>query len=85
MNNNEVSLPPCPECGGERVWFQLRNEGVGIFADLGKGVWKSTRKSAWLHACTCLQCGATTLRPAPDQMETIREWGRTQEPFGLFS
>ncbi len=84
MNNDEVPLPPCPECGGERVWFQVKGE-VGILADFGEGVWKSTREYAWIHACTCLKCGTTTLRLAPDQMEKIREWGRTQHPFPLFS
>jgi hypothetical protein len=76
MKNDEAPLPPCPECGGERVWFPWRSEPVGI--DAGKG------KSTWLNACTCLKCGATTLRPDPEMMEKIREWARTQKPFTLF-
>ena len=73
MDNQEHPLPPCPERGGPRAWFRVERESMCLYAGWGK--------FAQLYACTCLGCGATTLRPPPHQMEEIREWARTQKPF----
>ena len=65
MNNQEQPLSPCPECGGPRTWFRVEQESICIVAGFAKG--------ALLYACTCLECGAITLRPAPNRMEAIRQ------------
>lgn len=68
----EQPLPPCPECGGIRVIFHcsiddpqgynLRISSLGFFTAGVK-----------LYAYTCLECGNTTLRPDPDDMEKLRK------------
>ena len=73
MNNQEAPLSPCPECGGPRAWFRVERESIYLYAGFGK--------MTLLYACTCLACGTTTLRPAPERMEKIRQWAETQKPF----
>jgi hypothetical protein len=80
MTNQEHPLPPCPECGGPRTWFRLasyQGAGLMIFAGFFSG------KNTALYACTCLECGMTTLRPAPGRMPVIRQLAETQKPFKL--
>lgn len=75
MNNQEVQLTPCPECGGPRFLFPIDRESINI--------WFGFFKAARLYACTCLSCGATTMRPSPKNMESLRQWAKTQKPFDL--
>ena len=78
MNNKELPLSPCLECGGPRALFQVLGETIFIHV-------KNFIPAVQLYACTCLQCGATTLRPAPHRMEEIRQWAETGAPFLLDS
>jgi len=66
MNSQGVSLSPYPECGGPRAWFRVERDSCYLYAGFGK--------MTKLYACTCLACGTTTLRPAPEKMEQIRQW-----------
>ncbi len=75
MHNQEQPLSPCLECGGPRTWFRVYKEGIDIVL--------SPTSVVPLYACTCLECGATTLRPAPHRMETIRQWAGTRILFIL--
>jgi hypothetical protein len=78
IQNQEVPLSPCPECGGQRALFQYETDHGGtIYLHVGFG------KNAQLFASTCLVCGATTLRPSPEKMEEIRAWATNQKPFKL--
>jgi len=77
MNNQEVSLSPCPECRGSRALFQVGGDSFIIVNQ-----WKGGGR-ADLYACVCLECGATTLRPALHDMEKIRQLAQTQKPFDL--
>lgn len=80
MNSQEVSLSPCPECRGSRALFQVA--GVDNSFGIVVNQWKGSGR-ANLYACVCLACGATTLRPAPEKMEEIRQLAQTQKPFNL--
>lgn len=57
----------CPECQGERVFFQrVRTEDPPVLL-LG-GI-----KTVSLYACVCLKCGYTTERPHPKVLEELRK------------
>lgn len=72
-------LGPCPECGGPRAlfecWTGINSMGGSTVPVLRLGFFK---KNAQLWACTCLWCGATTLRPDPDDMERVRKVAEKQ-------
>ncbi len=80
MNSQEVQLSPCPECGGSRALFQYETYGEGTSICLHLGFAKNVQ----LYACTCSECGAPTLRPAPEKMEEFRQWAEKQKPFTLW-
>jgi len=82
MNNKQQPLSPCLECGGPRALFLIRE---GMFITASSDLYVNISKQARLYACTCLRCGATTLRPAPHRMEEIRQWAETEQPFLLSS
>ncbi len=79
MNSQEVQLSPCPECGGPRVLFECKTtRGDRTYLHVGFG------KNVGLYAYTCLTCGGTTLHPAPDQMQKLRQWAERRKPFELY-
>ena len=63
------SLPPCPECGGERALFQC----TGGDSPLSIVIDNRRANAVELYACTCLTCGHTTLLPDPEGMEKLRK------------
>ena len=81
MNNKELPLSPCLECGGPRALFRVSEHSIWI--TMSQDINVNLSKQARLYACTCLTCGATTLRPAPHRMEEIRQWAKTEKPFLL--
>lgn len=72
------SFPPCPECRGKRAFFK-RNSGI-----------QSSPQSLFsrtiiVYAFICLDCGYTTLRIHPDDMERLRKAAETAEGKALHS
>src|SRR5689334_21341146 len=65
-------LSPCPECGGQRVLFHLSSSGEGGSPGIPiSGSYFPT--VMLLYACACVQCGHTTLRIHPKDMEKLRK------------
>lgn len=60
----------CPKCGGQQALFEcaLAN-AMATHIQIYVGQFGS----ALLYACVCLECGDTTLRPHPNDMERIRQ------------
>jgi hypothetical protein len=59
----ELSLPPCPECGGPRAFFQCSSPAIYI------GAWRRIK----VYGHTCLTCGHTTLRIHPDDLKVLQK------------
>lgn len=70
-------LGPCPECRGPRALFECETTETAyrVYPRLYLGAFK---RPVSLYACTCLVCGATTLRPDPEETERIREAAEKQ-------
>jgi hypothetical protein len=83
MNKKELPLSPCLECGGPRALFRVSEHSMWMM--MSQDIHVSISKQAQLSACTCLTCGATTLRPAPHRMEEIHQCTETEKPFLLDS
>ena len=63
-------LLPCPGCGGQRATFYLMTDGGAGF--IGIPISGNTPVMP-LYACACVQCGRTTLRIHPKDMEKLRK------------
>jgi hypothetical protein len=59
--------------------FQCETYGEGASICLHLGFAKNVQ----LYACTCSECGATTLRPAPEKMEEFRQWYHIEGGVGV--
>ena len=69
-------LGPCPECGGPRALFELYTPNSAIVLQLDHNLISPT--IAYLYTCTCLTCGATTLRPRLSAMPKVRKAAEKQ-------
>lgn len=65
-------IGPCPECGGPRAFFKRKS-----------GIPSSPRSIVSyviiVYAHICLECGHTSLRIHPDDMERLRKAAETAE------
>ena len=62
-------LSPCPECEGRRVMFYCH----GYEGSLVIPIARMAPAGMMLYACACLNCGHTTLRIHPKDMEKLRK------------
>jgi hypothetical protein len=73
-------LSPCPECGEQRVMFYC-DPGSGY--SLGIPVSGNNMNTGIpLYACACLNCGHTTLRIRPKDMEKLRKEAENERRAG---
>jgi len=59
----EPPLPPCPECRGQRAFFQCFSTEMYV------SFWRRIK----LYGHTCLECGYTTLRVHPDDLKILQK------------
>lgn len=63
----QEAFPRCPECTGVRAFFDYYVGGQLASIDLG-----GWNKRITLYACVCLECGYTTMRPLPIELDKLR-------------